>query len=168
MALDDAHVFTSDGKDAGRVTGMEAGYFTSARKGIVENEEFRIPLKAIARIEPASGKDRVVVRLALSEDQLKHGYGFVKGRPNSPLVEGSSGSEPLIPSGKQTIRYEALEPALHGDAAGATAAEPPPAAAATAPPPARRYACDMCPSKFDDRASLQKHRSEAHGGPVGL
>lgn len=164
MALDNARVYTSDGKDAGRVTEADEEYFTSSRKGVVTDEEFRIPLGAIARVEPAEGGSSggdAVVRLALDEEQLKHGYEFVKGRPNSGLVKGRTGSELKLPLQKQVIRYEALR--ADGNDAPATAAAP----AADLPRDAE-YSCDMCAEKFGGADDLQRHRSEAHGGPVGI
>jgi hypothetical protein len=176
MALDNARVYTSDGKDAGRVTEVDEEYFTSSRKGVVTDEEFRIPLGAIARVEPTEGGNSssggdAVVRLALDEEQLKHGYEFVKGRPNSELVKGRTESELKLPLQKQVIRYEALK-AEGNDAPVAAAAPPLPAGggAGGGPPSDAEYyyICDMCAEKFGGADDLQKHRSEAHGGPVGV
>lgn len=171
MSLDNARVYTSDGKDAGRVAEVDEEYFTSSRKGVVTDEEFRIPLGAIARVEPAKDGGDAVVRLALDEEQLKHGYEFVKGRPNSELVKGRTESELKLPLQKQLIRYEALK-AENNDTPATAAAPPPPSLPAGRGAPSSDaeyyYICDMCAEKFGGADDLQKHRSEAHGGPVGV
>lgn len=156
MGLENAKVYTADEKDVGKVTEVGPEYFTSLKKGMVMDEEYRIPLDAISDISAADGAP--VVRLALSQEQLKHGYEFTKGRPNSGFVSGRSESEPKIPSGKQAIRYEAAKP-LEGNIAISPKSEP---------PAGGMYSCDMCEKKFDKAESLQRHRGRVHKGPVGI
>jgi hypothetical protein len=156
MALENAKVYTADEKDVGKVTEVGSEYFTSLKKGIVVDEEYRIPLDTISDISAVDGT--VIVRLALSQEQLKHGHEFTKGRPNSEFVSGRSESEPKIPSGKQGIRYEATKP-LEGNIAISPKSEPPAGGV---------YSCDMCEKKFDRAESLQRHRGRVHKGPVGI
>lgn len=156
MGLENAKVYTSDEKNVGEVVQVDEEYFTSLKKGLVVNEEYRIPLDAISDISAGDGVP--IVRLALSKEQLKHGHEFVKGRPNSEFVSGRSESEPKIPLEKQVIRYEAARP-LEGNIAIAPESEL---------PPGGRYSCDMCDEKFDDADSLQGHRGKVHKGPVGV
>lgn len=155
MGLENARVYTADEKDVGRVTEVGPEYFTSMKKGVVVDEEYRIPLDAISDIAAENGAP--VVRLTLKREQLKHGYGFAKGRPNSEFVSGESESEPKMP-GKQVIHYEATKP-LEENIAISPKSEP---------PAGGMYSCDMCEEKFDRASSLQKHRSKAHKGPVGV
>ncbi len=156
MGLENARVYTADEKDIGRVTEVDSEYFTSLKKGLMINEEYRIPLDTISYISAGDGPP--VVRLAMKKEQLKHGHGFKKGRPNSEFVSGESDSEPKIPSGKQVIRYEATKP-LEGNIAISPKREP---------PAGGKYSCDMCDKKFDRADSLQRHRGQVHKGPVGI
>ncbi|WP_415280690.1 hypothetical protein [Candidatus Nitrososphaera sp. FF02] len=156
MGLENARVYTSDEKNVGKVVQVDEEYFTSLKKGLMVNEEYRIPLDAISDISAGDGVP--IVRLALSKEQLKHGHEFVKGRPNSGFVSGRTESEPKIPLEKQVIRYEATRP-LEGNVSLAPEHEP---------PPGGRYSCDMCEEKFDDADGLQGHRGRVHKGPVGV
>jgi hypothetical protein len=156
MALENAKVYTADEKDVGRVTEVGSEYFTSLKKGVVVDEEYRIPLDVISDISAAEATP--VVRLALSREQLKHGYEFTRERPNSSFVSGRSGSEPKIPSGRQAIRYEATKP-LEDNIAISPKSEP---------PAGGMYSCDMCEAKFDKAENLQRHRGRVHKGPVGV
>ncbi len=156
MGLKNARVYTVDEKDVGRVTEVNSEYFTPLKKGIIVNEEYRIPLDAISGVS-AEGR-APVVRLALNKEQLKHGHEFVKGRPNSGFVSGESESEPKIPAGKQVIRCEAARP-LEGNIA---------ISPEQVLPPEGVYSCDMCEEKFDSAENLQDHRGRVHKGPVGI
>ncbi len=156
--LENSKVYTSDGKSAGKITKVNTEYFTTYKKGLVTDEEYRIPLDAISSVQPAND-DASIVRLALTEDQLKHGYEFVKGKPNSEFVSGEEESEPKVPFEKQLIHYEAMKP-LEENIAIAPPTE--------GLPQNIEYSCDMCAEKFDDANSLQKHRAEIHKGPVGI
>jgi hypothetical protein len=160
MTLEDAEVYTLDGKSAGRIVKVNAEYFTSRKVGFVSDEEYRIPLDAISYIEPAKG-DMIIVRLALNEIQLKHGYEFIRGKPNSEFVSGEAESEPLVPSEKQVIYYEAMEPLEENDTTARAQSD-------RLLQNVEEYSCDMCMEKFDTADNLQKHRAKDHKGPIGI
>jgi hypothetical protein len=156
MALEGSRVYTSDKKSAGRITWVGGRYFTSFRRGLMVDEEYRIPLDAI---ESPAADGRQAVRLALTREQLKHGYEIVQGEPNSELVSGRAQSELKIPSRKQVIHYE---PAILLDE---NISIPP---STEGLPDRVEYSCDMCAQKFGDSAGLQEHRAKAHSGPTGI
>jgi sporulation protein YlmC with PRC-barrel domain len=156
--LENAEVYTSDGKSAGRIVKVNKEYFTSSKGGLVSDEEYRIPLDAISYIESATG-DMIIVRLKLNENQLKHGYEFVKGKPNSEFVSGRAESEPKFISEKPLIHYEAIEPLEENISLSSTT---------EGLPKKVEYSCDMCNEKFDDTERLEEHRGKEHKGPVGI
>ena len=160
MTLENAEVYTSDGKSAGRIVKVNAEYFTCRKVGLVSDEEYRIPLNTISYFEPAKG-DMIIVRLTLNEEQLKHGFEFLSGKPNSEFVSGKSESQPLVPSEKQVIYYEATKSLEGDDAAVRTQSD-------RLLQNVEKYSCDMCTEKFDDADSLQKHRAKNHKGPIGI
>jgi sporulation protein YlmC with PRC-barrel domain len=90
-----AEVYTLEGKRIGRIKEINSNYFTAFKRGLVTDEEFRIPMSAISAVE--NHDSSTIVRLSLNEDQVKHGYEFSKGKPNSEFVGGSAESEPKIP-----------------------------------------------------------------------
>jgi hypothetical protein len=156
--LEDAEVYTLDGKSAGRIVEVNEEYFTSRKTGFVSDEEYRIPLDAISYIEPAKG-DMIIIRLALNEKQLKHGYEFIRGKPNSEFVSGKVESEPKLISEKPMIHYEAIEPLEENISLYSPTEELPHEV---------KYSCDMCKEKFDNADTLQRHRAIAHRGPIGI
>lgn len=149
-----ARVYSSDKKEMGSVSNVRDDYFVSMKKGIVVDEEYHIPKQAIEGVVPE--KADLIVEIGLSEEQLRHGYEIVEGKTGSDLVKGQVESELRLPAGKQLIRYSAVE--YFRDV---RLASPKGSLAAG-------YACDMCNAKFDNPYSLEKHRSKAHKGPVGL
>jgi hypothetical protein len=160
MTLEDAEVYTSDGKSAGRIVKVNSEYFTSRKVDFMLYEEYRIPLNAISYIEPAKG-DMIIVRLTLNEIQLKHGYEFVRGNPNSKFVSGEAESQPLVPNERQVIYYEAMESLEENDTTARAQSD-------RLLQNVEKYSCDMCMEKFDDVDNLQKHRAKDHKGPIGI
>lgn len=158
MDLKNAKVYTLDGKNVGRVTEVDTEYFTTQKKGLLTDEEYRVPLDGISHIEPPKD-DIVIIRLALNEEQLKHGFEFVKGKPNSEFVSGKDESELKVPTEKQVIHYEAMH-SLEENIANGPSTE--------GLPQIVEYSCDMCAKKFDDADRLQEHRAEVHKGPTGI
>jgi len=146
----DAEVYTLEGKKIGRIMEADSGHFTTYRRGIVTDEEFRIPMSAISAVEKDGSF--TVIRLNMSQEQLKHGF-ELSDRPNSKFVSGVAGSEPKIFLDKQVMHYESQP------------AEP---RAVARPPPASEYLCDMCNAKFEDPSRLQEHRVERHKAPTGI
>lgn len=149
-----ARVYSSDRKEVGSVSDVRDDYFVSVKKGIIMDEEFHIPKQVIEGVVPE--KADLIVEVGLSEEQLRHGYEIVEGKTGSDLVKGQVESELKLPTDKQLIRYSAVE--YFRDVLLASPKGSLPAG----------YACDMCDAKFDNPDALEKHRSKAHKGPVGL
>jgi hypothetical protein len=147
-----AEVYTFEGKKIGTVRKVDSSYFTAYRSGLVADEEFRVPLSAISAVENEG--NYTIIRLSISEEQIKHGFEFLSGKPNSEFASGAAESEPKIPMGKQVIHYES-QPANEGEAV-------------VRPPRASEYHCDMCDARFDDSSELQEHRVEHHKAPTGI
>lgn len=148
-----AEVYTLEGKRVGRIKEINSGYFTALKRGIVTDEEFRIPMSAVSAVENEGSA--IIVRLSLKEDQVKHGREFAKGKPNSEFASGAAESEPKIPVEKQMIHYESSHPVE----ASRTAERP---------PPISEYLCDMCDEKFGSPSELQEHRALRHKAPTGI
>lgn len=149
----DAEVYTLEGKRVGKIKEINTSYFTAFNRGLVTDEEFRIPMSAVSAVE--NHGNATVVRLSLKEEQLKHGYEFTKGKPNSEFASGAAESEPKIPLEKQVIHYESSHPAE----ASRTADRP---------PAISEYLCDMCNEKFVSSSKLQEHRAAQHKAPTGI
>lgn len=158
MTLENAEVYTSDGRSVGRIVKVDSKYFTSRKRGFISDVEYRIPLDTISYIEPARS-DKFIVRIKLNEEQLKHGYEFVRGNPNSGFVSGRAESEPKLPSEKPIIHYEAIEP-IEENISISSPTE--------GLPHKVQYSCDMCEAIFDKADSLQEHRAKDHKGPIGI
>lgn len=148
-----AEVYTLEGKRVGKIKEVNTSYFTALNRGILTDEEFRIPMSAVSAVE--SHDDATIIRLSMSEEQVKHGYEFTKGRPNSEFASGAAESEPKIPLEKQVIHYESSQPA--------EASRIP-----DRPPAVSEYLCDMCNEKFDSSSKLQEHRAAQHKAPTGI
>lgn len=148
-----AEVYTFEGKKIGRIKEINSGYFTTLRHGLVTDEEFRVPMSAISSVE--NHNNSTIVRLSLKEEQVKHGYEFVKGKPNSEFMHGTKGSEPKFPDERQLIRYEPTQDAEE-------------AWMNTRPPEPSEYLCDMCNGKFSSSSELQNHRAVRHKAPTGI
>jgi hypothetical protein len=169
---EDTEVITSDGKKIGKVKAMEnEDYFIVYKKGLLTDEEFRVPISAIL-----PGKDGSVnnepIRLNMSEETLKHGYEFVQSQPNSEFMHGIKESEPKLRLEKPLIHFEPVEPAEESNKRGISS--PPVAKQHQAVLKPREdgtttlYSCDLCPAKFDKSEELQKHRGESHNAPVNI
>jgi hypothetical protein len=169
----DTEVITSDGKKIGKVKRIEnEDYFIVYKKGLLTDEEFRVPLSTILTRKDGSVNNEPI-RLNMSEETLKHGYEFVQGEPNSEFMHGVKESEPKFSLEKQLIHFEPIEPAEEPNERGISS-----------PPVSKKhqavlkpgegsttdtlYTCDMCPAKFDKSEELQKHRSESHKAPVNI
>ncbi|HEU4606087.1 MAG TPA: PRC-barrel domain-containing protein [Nitrososphaera sp.] len=148
-----AEVYTLEGKRVGRIKEINSNYFTALKRGIVTDEEFRIPMSAISAVENEG--NATVVRLSLKEDQVKHGREFAEGKPNSEFASGAAESEPKIPVEKQVIHYESPHPVEAG-------------VAAERPLAISEYLCDMCAEKFGSPSELQEYRAARHKAPTGI
>jgi hypothetical protein len=148
-----AEVYTLEGRRLGRIKEISSGYFTALKRGIVTDEEFKVPMSAISAVE--NHGNTMIVRLSLKEEQVKHGREFASERPNSEFASGAAESELKIPAEKQVIRYEATHP-VETDSA------------AKQPPAVSEYLCDMCKEKFGSTSELQKHRASRHKAATGI
>lgn len=164
-------VITSDEKKIGKVKRIENdNYFIVYKKGLLTDEEIRVPVSTILPKKNGSIKDEPI-RLNMSEETLKHGYEFVQGRPNSEFMHGIKESEPKLTLEKQVVHFEPVEPVEEPNKRGISS--PPvtkqhqavlkPGEESTTP-----YSCDMCTAKFDKSEELQKHRGESHKAPVNI
>jgi hypothetical protein len=169
----DTEVITSDGKKIGKVKRIEnQDYFIVYKKGLLTDEEIRVPVNAILTRKDGSGNSEPI-RLNMTEETLKHGYEFVQGQPNSEFMHGAKESEPKFRLEKQQIHFEPVEPPDEANKSGISS---PPVSkqhqAVLKPGEGSNtdtlYSCDMCPAKFDKSEELQNHRSESHRAPVNI
>ena len=170
-----AEVFTSDGKKIGQVKRIDNdSYFIVYKKGLLQDEEIRVPVSAILpRNDSSVNNSQQPIWLNMSEDMLKHGYEFVQGKPNSEFMHGRKESEPKLALGKQVVHFEPVEPVEEPNKTGISS---PPVAKqhqAVLKPGEKTstialYSCDMCAAKFDNSEELQKHRGERHKAPVNI
>jgi hypothetical protein len=169
---EDDEVITSDGKKIGNVKRIEnEDYFLVYKKGILTDEEFRVPISAIVPGEDGSSNSEPI-RLNMTEETLKHGREIIKGQPNSEFMHGKKESEPKLGLQKQVIHFDPVEHAEESKKWGISA---PPVegdhqAALKLDDKNNRtlYSCDMCPAKFESTQELQNHRGEYHKAPVNI
>src|ERR671911_716192 len=169
---EDTEVITSDGKKIGKVKRIENdSYFIVYKKGLLTDEEIRVPVSAILPRKDGSVNNESI-RLNMSEETLKHGYEYVKSQPNSEFMHGIKESEPKLNLEKPLIHFEPVEPAEESNKIGISS---PPVAKQHQAVLKRRddgtttlYSCDMCPAKFDKSEELQEHRGESHNAPVNI
>ena len=165
-------VVSSDGKTIGKVKRIENdNYMIVNKKGLLTDEEIRVPLTAIPSQEDGSAS-RGPVRLTMTENSLKHGFEYSKGKPNSEFMHGIKDSEKKLEPEKQVVHFETMQPA---DESNKTGIHSPPVAEkhqAVLKPDGEGntslYSCDMCAAKFEDPKELQEHRAESHKAPVNI
>src|ERR671933_1660212 len=170
---ENTEVVSLDGKKVGKLRRMENDdYFIVYKKGVLRDEEFRIPTSAaLTEQDNSSSANGNVIRLNMSEEALKHGYEFVKGRPNSDFMHGIEKSQPKASREKEVIHFDPSEPA---DESNKTGMSSPPISKQHQAVSRERsdrlnlYSCDMCSSKFNDANELQKHRGESHKAPMNI
>ncbi len=166
-------VVTSDGKKIGNVKRIENGdYFLVCKKGILTDEEMRIPISAALPKNRGSSRNDEPVRLNMTEESLKHGREIVTGRPNSEFIHGREDSEPKLGLQKQVVHFDPVEHTEESKKRGISA---PPVNAdhqAVLKPDDKTnrtlYTCDMCTAKFNRSSDLQRHRGESHKAPVNI
>jgi hypothetical protein len=141
------------------------------KKGLLTDEEFRVPVSAILPKKDGSS-DNEPIRLNMTEESLKHGREIVEGQPNSEFMHGIRESEPKFGQQKQVIHFDPVEPAEESKNWGISS---PPVTgdhqAVMKPGDDHNrtlYSCDMCLAKFDNSEELQKHRGETHKAPVNI
>jgi len=148
-----AEVYTLEGKRVDRIKEINISYFTAFKRGLVTDEEFRIPISAISAVENHGGA--TVRRLSLKEERVEHGNEFAKVRPNSEFVSEAARSGSKIQVEKQVIHYESAH------AAGEIRT-------ADRPPAISEYLSNMCDEKFGSPSKLQQHRAVQHKAPSGI
>jgi hypothetical protein len=170
---EDTEVITSDGKKIGKVKRIENdSYFIVYKKGLLTDEEIRVPVSAISPRKDGSINSEPI-RLNMSEDTLKHGRELVQGEANSEFMHGIKESEPKLTLEKQLVHFEPVEPAEEPNRSGISS---PPVAkqhqavlkSGEETTTAALYTCDMCAAKFDKSEDLQLHRGESHKAPVNI
>jgi hypothetical protein len=173
ISLEDREVITSDGKKIGKVKRMESdSYFIVYKKGLLTDEEIRVPVSAILPRRDTSVDSEPII-IDMSEETLKHGREFVQGEPNSEFMHGIKDSEPKLTLGKQLVHFEPVVPAEEANKRGISS---PPVAKqhqAVLKPGGETtttslFSCDMCAAKFDKSEELQMHRGESHKAPVNI
>jgi hypothetical protein len=167
-----AEVITSDGKKIGNVMRIEnKEYFVVYKKGLLIDEEIRVPVSAIL---PGKDGSSIIepIRLSMTEESLKHGREIVKGMPNSEFMHGIKESEPKFGLQKQLIHFDPVEPVEESKKWGLSSPTVTGEHQAVLKPGDKKnqtlYSCDMCPAKFDNSEQLQKHRGESHKAPVNI
>jgi hypothetical protein len=171
---EDAEVITSDGKRIGKVKRVveSDNYFIVYNKGLLTEEEIRVPISAILPTKDGSVNNEPI-KLSMREETLTHGREFVQGEPNSEFMHGIKESEPKFLLEKQLVHFQPVEPAEEANKTGISS---PPVAQqhqAVMKPGQENttralYSCDMCPAKFEKSEQLQNHRGESHKAPVNV
>jgi hypothetical protein len=151
------NVFTSNGKNIGKINKIDNDHFTVYNQGLIQDEEFLIPLSAISHFDIKVGEGNPSVILTINEEQIKHGYEIVIKKPNSELVNSKYNSQYKIPLEKEVIHYETIQ---HFEENVASSTDKLPSR--------EEYICDMCMEKFNNPDKLQQHRVERHSAPTGI
>jgi hypothetical protein len=151
------NVFTSNGKNIGKINKIDNDHFTVYNQGLIQDEEFLIPISAISHFDVKVGEGNPSVILTINEEQIKHGYEIVIKKPNSELVNGKYNSQYKIPLEKEVIHYETIQ---HFEENVASSTDKLPSR--------EEYICDMCMEKFNNPDKLQQHRVERHSAPTGI
>lgn len=165
-------VVSSDGKKIGKVKKIENDHYIIVnKKGLLTDEEIRVPLTAITSKEDGS-TSRDPVRLNMTEESLKHGFEFSKGKPNSQFMHGVKQSEKKLEPEKQVIHFETVHPVDESNRTGIYSPLVSKEHQAVLKPDLEGnpslYSCDMCPAKFEEPRELQEHRAETHKAPVNI
>jgi hypothetical protein len=169
---EDDEVITSDGKKIGNVKRIEnEDYFLVCKKGILTDEEIRVPISAIVPGEDGSSNSESI-RLNMTEETLKHGREIIKGQPNSEFMHGKKESEPKLGLQKQVIHFDTVEHAEESKKWGISAHPVEGDHQAVLKPDDKNnrtlYSCDMCSAKFESSEELQNHRGESHKAPINI
>ena len=151
------NVFTSNGKNIGKIDKIDNDHFTVYNQGLIQDEEFLIPISAISHFDIKVGEGNPSVILTINEEQIKHGYEIVIKKSNSELVNAKYSSQYKIPLEKKVIHYETIQ---HFEENVASSTDKLPSR--------EEYICDMCMEKFNNPDKLQQHRVEMHSAPTGI
>ena len=164
VTLSGYNVFTSERKNKkkiGKVTKIDRNHLIVYRKGIVSDEEYKIPTSAITHFN----REKRSIKLKLTENELKHGFEFVKAKPNSDFVAGKTNSGYKIPLEKELVHYESLGAEEKGndnvvrDNKNENKKLP-------NGNNVHEFICEMCMERFEESNQLQRHRIDTHNAPV--
>jgi hypothetical protein len=162
-----ASVYDSGGKMIGKVSRfVNHDYLLVKKKGVLTNEEFRVPVSSISHFY--SSKDNVSVRLKIDQSRLKHGSEVVNGASGGSIP---STHEPgLIPTSKEVVRYTVNESEFHNEQGSKldTDITNSPEYRIDRMPQDAFFTCDMCTEKFDSEEKLQIHRNLKHNAAIGV
>jgi len=150
---------TVDNQNLGKVIAIDETkqnhYFITKKKGLLKDEEFRIPANSITNISLNESK----LTINLKEDEVKHGYELLNQRdPSSDLISGKSNSSFSIPFQKDKIKYQSLSSDL----------DKPYPEKSDETVKVDKYICDMCQDQFKDISQFESHRKNKHSGPIGI
>jgi hypothetical protein len=160
VTLNGYNVFTSESKNRkkiGKVTKIDRNYLVVYRKGVVSDEEYRIPTSAITHFN----REERRINLKLSKNQLKHGFEFVKAKPNSDFVAGKTNSGYKILLEKELVHYESLgaeEKGSSNDNNIIDNIKNEKLSSSTT----NEFICEMCMERFNESNKLQRHRIDNH------
>ncbi|HYZ60352.1 MAG TPA: hypothetical protein VE544_11900 [Nitrososphaeraceae archaeon] len=101
-----ASVYDSGGKMIGKVsTFVNHDYLLVKKKGVLTNEEFRVPVSNISHFY--SSNDDVSIGLKIDQSRLKHGSEVISGASGGSIP--STHEPDLVPTSKEVIRYTVNE-----------------------------------------------------------
>src|SRR5919198_2767451 len=155
VTLSGYNVFTSERKNKkkiGKVTKIDRNHLIVYRKGIVSDEEYKIPTSAITHFN----REKRSIKLKLTENELKHGFEFVKAKPNSDFVAGKTNSGYKILLEKELVHYESLgaeEKGSSNDNNIIDNIKNEKLSSSTT----NEFICEMCMERFNESNKLQRH-----------
>ena len=149
---------TVDNQNLGKVIAIDETkqnrYIIALKKGLLKDEEFRIPANSIINVSLNESK----LTINLKEDEVKHGYELSNQRdPSSDLISGKSNSSFSIPFQKDKIKYQSLSSDLEK-----------PYTKSDDSVKVDTYICEMCQDQFKDISQFESHRKNKHSGPIGI
>jgi sporulation protein YlmC with PRC-barrel domain len=151
---------TADNKNLGKVISIDnknknQHYFIVLKKGLLKDEEFRIPFNSITQI--LDQKSKIIINL--NEDEVKHGYEILtnSNSSSSNLISGKSNSSFSVPFEKEKIKYNSLSSNLEESKLEKSKEVG-----------VDSYICEMCQDQFKDISEFELHRKNKHSGPVGI
>jgi hypothetical protein len=164
-----ASVYDSGGKMIGKVsTFVNHDYLLVKKKGVLTNEEFRVPVSIILHFYSSSNDNNVSIRLKIDQSRLKHGSEVIGGASGGSIP--STHEPSLIPTSKEVIRYTINESEFDNKQGSSLNADITKTSEHKKDrmPHDTLFKCDMCPDKFDSKEKLQAHRSLNHNAAIDI
>lgn len=73
-------IYDSVGKLIGKVSMcVNHDYLLVKKKGVLTNEEFRVPVSSILHFYSSSNDNNVSIKLKINQSRLKHGFANISG-----------------------------------------------------------------------------------------